>query len=144
MTFGRTRNALVFTFVAGLVLAAAITCTAFAKETIASSDLASLLGTLLAIYAVHLGVILGAIFGNPKTRATRTAGMAGPLAIVLAVLWNLLLLFRLALFAAAVFNPERNDNVEDVISYIQTVGTASSFLIAGTLSFFFARSTTEP
>lgn len=143
MTFGRSRNALVLTFVAGLVLGVSIAGIAFAKATIAAGDLVSLLATLLAIYAVHLGVILGAIFGNPKTKIGQPAGTAGPLAIVLAVLWNLLLLFRLALFAAAVFDPGRTDNVDDLISYIQTIGTASSFLVAGSLSFFFARSATE-
>jgi hypothetical protein len=57
----------------------------------------------------------------------------------LAGIWNLLLFWRCISFGAAAFNPNSEDNIEHLSSYLQSISSASSFLVTGALAFFFAK-----
>ena len=97
-------------------------------------DLETLLVKLLGIYAVHLGVILAGIFAQ-SDRATTPPSTATWTAIVLVVLWNLLLSWRTLRFGIA-----SEDSVSDLVRYLDTIASTSSFLVAGGLTFFFTKS----
>jgi len=139
MRRGNVRNVLGLTFIVGLTLAICAVLIAYGRETISAKDLRVLLVLVLTTYGIHIGVILGGYFGSGKSVPSGNAGFAGGLAIVLAILWNLLVLTRLGLFVLAVFDPTRTDDVSDLSTYIENVAIASSFLVTGALSFFFAR-----
>jgi hypothetical protein len=56
--------------------------------------------------------------------------------MVLAVLWNLLLIARFLAFCFA-----ERDSVGALVQYLDSVATSSSFLVAGVVVFFFGKGT---
>lgn len=140
MTVGRARIALVAIFVSGLTAQVAAVILTYSRGTIAYDDLTSLLLKLLAIYSVHLGVIFGGIFAQQKDSGKKAAPTtAFWLAVALGGIWNVLLLWRSLSFGMAAFNPNSEDNVDRLASYLQNISTASAFLVTGALAFFFAK-----
>jgi hypothetical protein len=91
---------------------------------------------VLSIYSVHLTVILGAIFAQPKGPLEDPPAPLAWTAIGLALLWNLLLLWRSVYFSLAT-----QDSVTDLIKYLDQIGSSSSFLVAGATVFFFGKGT---
>ena len=91
---------------------------------------------LLGIYSVQLGVVLGGIFAQPRAPlAVPPSGLTWT-AFVLVAMWNLLLAWRSISFSAAA-----QDSVSDLIKYLDSIASGSSFLVAGVLAFFFAKGT---
>ena len=81
---------------------------------------------------------MGGIFAQPKPPlASPPQGLAWT-ALVLAALWNVLLIARTVSFSLA-----GEDSATDLVKYIDAVGSGGAFLIAGVLTFFFGKST-EP
>ena len=140
MTIARARVSIVAVFLACLVVQAAAVILAYSKDAIAYGDLASLVTKLLAVYSVHLAVIFGGMFAqHSEDEPVLAPPVAFWLALVLAVMLNLLLAWRSVLFTVAAFDSSRDDSVEHLMSYIETISSASSFLVAGALTFFFAK-----
>ena len=138
MTFATTRNVVVVVFLSGLLVGCLIFFAAYAHGTISAGDLTTLMTLMLASYSVHLGVILGGVFGAPNSKSLSEAGGAGVIATVVSIIWNALVIGRLILFGLAVVDVERTDSVDDVSSYVKTVAASGSFLVVGALTFFFA------
>jgi hypothetical protein len=91
---------------------------------------------VLAIYSVQLGVVLGGIFAQPRTPlANPPRGLAWS-ALLLAALWNMLLLVRSISFGLAA-----EDSAADLMKYVDGVGSGGAFLVAGVLAFFFGKGT---
>lgn len=99
-------------------------------------DLQSLVLKVLAIYSVHLTVVLGGIFAQPSGSLEDPPSSLAWTAIALALLWNVLLIWRSVSFALA-----PRDSVTDLMKYLEGVASASSFLVTGTLAFFFTKGT---
>lgn len=97
-------------------------------------DLQALILKLLAVYSVHLGVIAGGMFAKSGLRDPKPSGVATISAILLAVVWNLLLVVRSLSFAGS-----RQDSAADLIKYLGTVADSGSFLVAAALAYFFAK-----
>jgi hypothetical protein len=102
------------------------------------ADFQALMVKLLGIYSVQLGVVLGGIFAQPKAPLANPPIGLSLTAIVLAVLWNLLLVSRFLAFCFA-----EQDSVGALIQYLDSVAASSSFLVAGVVVFFFGKGT-EP
>jgi hypothetical protein len=92
----------------------------------------SLIVKCLTVYSVHLGVMLGAIFAKPKAGRAHTTRFIAFTGITLTLIWNLVLVWRTISFA--VF---QHDKVADLLKYLDSVSSASNFLVAGALAFFF-------
>jgi hypothetical protein len=136
MSMNQARFGLMGAFVASLIFQLA----AFfvAREKIWPEEFQGLVLKVLALYSVQLGVILGGIFAQPKPPlASPPQGLAWT-ALVLAGLWNVLLIARTVSFGFA-----DEDSATDLMKYIDAVGSGGAFLIAGVLTFFFGKST-EP
>jgi len=99
-------------------------------------DLQSLVLKILAIYSVHLTVILGGIFAQPKGPLEDPPASLAWTAITLALLWNVLLIGRSIFFSMAT-----QDSVPELIKYLEGVSSSSSFLVTGALAFFFTKGT---
>lgn len=97
-------------------------------------DLQSLVVKILAIYSVHLTVILGGIFAQPKGPLEDPPATLAWTAISLALLWNVLLMWRSVSFSLAT-----QDSTADLTKYLDSIASASSFLVTGALAFFFTR-----
>jgi hypothetical protein len=138
LTNGQTRSVITVIFLAGLVGGLLVGFLAYAKATISNDDLTNVTLKLLAAYSVHLAVIFGGIFGAPKKKVADPAGTAGIVAIGVSAVWTAVVLVRLLLFALAVLDAGRVDSVGAVTSYIDSVSSASTFLVAGALAYFFA------
>jgi hypothetical protein len=99
-------------------------------------DLQTLVLKLLAIYSVHVTVILGGMFAQPSGRLEDPPSSLAWTAVSLALLWNMLLIWRSLSFSMA-----PKDSVADLVKYLEGVASASSFLVTGTLAFFFTKGT---
>lgn len=99
-------------------------------------DLLSLVLKLFAVYSVHLTVILGGIFAQPQGPLEDPPPALAWTAITLALFWNLLLLWRSLSFALAT-----QDSVSELVKYLEGVSSSGSFLVTGTLAFFFTKGT---
>jgi hypothetical protein len=101
-------------------------------------ELVPLVLKLLGIYSVQLGVILGGIFAQPKAPLAEPPSGLAWTAFVLVAMWNLLLAWRSISFSVAA-----QDSVTDVIKYLDSIASSSSFLVAGVLAFFFTKGTAD-
>jgi hypothetical protein len=133
---------LIVIFLLGLTIQIALVILSYSESAIAYNDLVSLLTKLLAVYSIHLSVIFGGIFAQKRETRKRSKPIqlskaAFGLALVLALIWNLLLLWRSIMFGMAVYDVNREDSVGQFLSYIETIASASSFLVAGALAYFF-------
>jgi hypothetical protein len=109
------------------------------KDKMWPEEFRSLVIKLLAIYSVQLGVILGGIFAQPKaSRAGASTKVVGWVALVLALLWNGLLILRATSFGLA-----EEDSTEELIKYLDGISAAGSFLVSGAITFFFGKTATS-
>lgn len=99
-------------------------------------DFQTLIVKLLGIYSVQLAVVLGGVFAQPKAPLADPPLGLSLTAMLLAVLWNLLLVLRFLAFCFAA-----QDSVGALIKYLDSVAAASSFLVAGVMAFFFGKGT---
>jgi hypothetical protein len=99
-------------------------------------DLQALILKIVAVYSVHLTVILGGIFAQPKGPLEDPPAPLAWTAIALAVLWNVLLAWRSFAFSMA-----SQDSAPELIKYQDGVGSSTSFLVTGALAFFFTKGT---
>ena len=99
-------------------------------------ELQALVLKILAIYSIHLTIILAGIFAQPKGSLVNPHTSVTWAALMLSLLWNALLIWRSFSFAWA-----RQDSVQDLMKYLDGVASASSFLVTGALAFFFTRGT---
>jgi len=99
-------------------------------------ELQSLVLKLLAVYSVHLTVILGGIFAQPRGPLEDPPSDIAWTAIALALMWNGLLIWRSLSFSVA-----DQDSVVDLTKYLDNIASASSFLVTGALAFFFTKAT---
>ena len=139
MTIARARMILTAIFLAGLIVE--LLLAAISHSAISQKDLRNAVLTLLSIYSVHLAIIFGSLFAKTPTRRPLVPFSISAfwVAVVLATIWNLLLIGRTVAFAAAVFNPHLEDNINSLLTYLKDVSGASTFLVAGSLAFFFAK-----
>ena len=98
-------------------------------------DLEVLVLKILAIYSVHLTIILAGIFAQPKGPLDNPPPSITLTAFILSIFWNALLIWRSLAFAWA-----RQDSVQYLTKYLEGVASASSFLVTGALAYFFAKS----
>ncbi len=134
MTMNQARLSLVVVFLGSLVLQAV----AFLRvgQYMWPEDLQALVLKLLAVYSVHLGVIAGGMFAQSGMRDVKPGTATAVTAILVALVWNLLLVGRSLSFAAS-----KEDSVADLIKYLGAVADYGSFLVVAALAFFFAKNT---
>jgi hypothetical protein len=137
MTINQARLSLVVIFLGSLVIQA----TAFFSigQYMWPEEMQALILKLLAVYSVHLGVIAGGMFAQSGTRNVKSGTATAVAAILLALVWNLLLVGRS--LSLVIW---RQDSVADLIRYLGAVADYGSFLVAAALAFFFSSKTKEP
>lgn len=140
----RARTWLVWTFVIGLSIQCLAVIAAFTARAISTADLIDLLKRLLSIYSIHFAVILGSVFSKSGAipKANKSEGdaiLAFRVAFALSVLWNLMLIWRTLQFGQHAFNTQSSDRTDFLVSYLDAVSSASSFLVVGALAFFFGK-----
>jgi hypothetical protein len=134
----QARVGIVAVFVLGLVIQAVFVILPFLRGYIDSDDVQALLLKLLDVYSVHLAVVFGGIFGQARSGRISVSRAAFWVAFILAVIWNLLLLWRSLSFGLMSIG-----TVKDLKEYLEAVASASSFLVAGSLAYFFSERSDE-
>jgi ascorbate-specific PTS system EIIC-type component UlaA len=134
MSITRARVALVTVFLVGFVSQVLAIAATYLKGEILSKELLALLVKILAVYSVPFAVILGSVFGESKGGVRRASAFAFWLAVILAAIWNLLLAWRTLTFSLAT-----EDSVPELSTYLETISSGGSFLVAGALAYFFAK-----
>jgi hypothetical protein len=134
MTVRRAQLLLLALFLGSLLLHLACFGYSVLAEAIYLDDLQKLATRILAIYSVPLGVIVGGIFGASGRRVGRAPSPTLWAAIALCVLWNVLLLSRTLIFALA-----SQDSIASLLSYVDAVAAAGTFLIGAALAYYFAK-----
>lgn len=133
---GSPRTLLLIIFLVGLVIQLGAAVYKYSQpDELSNNDLTVFITKLLALYSPQLGVIIGGIFAKERVERPRRgrASSVFAVAVTLAVLWNLLLIWRTMAYSFS-----RNDELANLLKYLDTVSAASSFLIAGAMAYFFA------
>lgn len=133
MTMNRARLGLLGIFLTFLI--AQITAFLLVGYKMWPEDLESLILKLLTIYSVPLTVVLGGIFAQLGGHTKKPSPGVVWTALILAGVWNGLLLWRSIAFSLA-----SQDSASGLIKYLDAVSSGGSFLVAGALTFFFTKS----
>lgn len=120
-----------------LVVNAGALAAAFFRGAIYPDDLKTLFEQILAVYSIPVGTILGGIFAEPGGGRESVPKPAFWVALVLALLWNFVLVIRCVVFAFA-----HEDLVSDFVGFLTAVSSASLFLVSGALAYFFTKKST--
>jgi hypothetical protein len=137
MSMNQARFGLMGIFLVSLVLQ--LVAIFLTRNRMWPEELLSLVLKLLGIYSVQLGVVLGGIFSQPRGPLAEPPSGLTWTAFALVTMWNLLLAWRSISFGIAA-----QDSVSDLIKYLDSIASSSSFLVAGVLTFFFAKGTDVP
>lgn len=133
ITIVRARAYLLTVFLTGLLIHSIALIYAYLRPAIYPETLTQLLIKILGIYSIHFAIIFGGIFGQSVTKTQKASKAIFWIAFSLAILWNLLLVWRTVVFSFA-----SEDSSLELSKYLEEVSKASSFLVAGALAFFFA------
>jgi hypothetical protein len=134
MTFEKLRNTILQIFIACLVIQIIFISIPYFRGEMYPKDLVIILGKLLAIYGVHFAIVIGGILGAQKEAKKKVSKGLLWVSILLIILWNILIAWRSIAFAFS-----DNDLVKDFLLYLETISSASSFLIAGVLAYLFTK-----
>lgn len=126
-------RAVLFTLFLGALLVQ-VTALFLMRHAMWPDEFQALLLKLISIYSVPLAVVAGNLLAQPRAGSESVTAALAWSAILLTLVWNLLLVARSVGFAMA-----KHDSVTSLISYLDSVAAASSFLIAGVLAFFFEK-----
>lgn len=138
MTITRARVILAAVFLSGLLIQ--LLLVSASSRAISGKDTETLIIKVLSIYSIQLAVILGSVFAEQAGRSNTSFSVSSFwIALVLAAIWNVLLIGRTVVFARAAFNPTIDDSVNSIMSYLENISGASTFLVAGSLAFFFKK-----
>jgi hypothetical protein len=132
MTMNQSRYGLVAVFGAGLILQ--LGGFFLARRRMWPEDFNGLLVKLLEVYSAQFGLVLGGIFAQTKARMSHASSGLCWTALILASLWNLLLVAGSLAFCFA-----QQDSATDLMKYFDTIGSGSAFLVAGVIAFFFGK-----
>ena len=137
MTTSQARLSLVVIFLGSLIIQAAAFFSV--SQYMWPEEMQALILKLLAVYSVHLGVIAGGMFAQSRMRPVKPETPTAVAAILMAAVWNLLLVGRSISFVIS-----RQDSVADLIRYLGAVADYGSFLVVAALAFFFSKNAKEP
>lgn len=133
MTFTRVRAALIVIFLLTLGAALSLVILDYGSHAIRDADMRILITSLFAIYSVHLAIIAGGLFGANKQSEQVQARLSMSFALTTATIWNLLILVRTIMFVA-----DSHDSWLALKSFYELAASSGSFLVAGSLAYFFA------
>jgi hypothetical protein len=134
MSMNQARFGLLAIFLGSLVLQ--LSAFLLVRNRMWPEELLPLVLKLLGIYSVQFGVVLGGIFAQPKVSLSDPPAALAWTALILATLWNVLLVERSLSFSLA-----QQDSVVGLSNYLDSISSAGSFLVAGVLTFFFGKAT---
>lgn len=134
LTFNNARVILIFNFIFFFVSIILLLIFPFLKSEITSETLIDLLKKIISIYSVHFGVIVGGVFGKDFSSEVLTSKTPFWLAFVLTLIWNILMTWPMIIFSFTTMYTDQN-----ISDYIDSIPTLSSFLVSGSLAYFFAK-----
>ena len=107
---------------------------------IGPEQLKDLVVQLLTIYSVPLSIIIAGVFA--KRHRTVRLNAIFYASVVLAMLWNFLFVWRTVELTLAAID-QGEDRAKYFSEYLDSVSKASTFLISGILSYYFAKTPEE-
>lgn len=132
MNLARARNILVATFLAGFAVQTLAVGVMWMRGAMYGDQLTRVLTSLLTVYSVPLGVIVGGVFAQETRRPNQRHAV---LAVALAGIWNLLLVARTLSVGPG---GGGTDPIVELTDYWSSVSSGGAFLIGGVLAYFFA------
>lgn len=133
MKLTKARLTLFIIFISGFILSLIPIMAIFFENKIYNEDATQAILKMLSIYSIYLTVIIGGILARQKAKDEVIPKTPFCVAFTVSILWNVLILWK---SAAIYFIPE--ETIEDAIEYFELVPPACSFLVTGTLGYFFA------
>jgi|SRR5271155_5027544 hypothetical protein len=132
MTITRARTTLAMTFLAGLVIQAAIFFELVREHALSPVEAWPIIKTLALTYSVPLTVIIGGVFAPSEPSRDRPRPFTFWFAFGVSALWNLLLVVPAILYFYS-------ENAIPADVQVALKNSASyNFLVAGALTYFFA------
>ena len=117
-----------------LALAAEIVAVVVVRNRMWPEEFQSLIKRLLSVYSASLGVVITGMFitrNSPSLRASKDIGL---IALALAIAWNVLIGWRPVSLIFA-----KEDNIKDVLDYLDAVNAGGAFLVTAALTHFFGK-----
>ena len=137
MTKRRARVLLSLSLVCGLAICCSLIALALQSGIIGTRNLGDAFGTLVAVYSPNLALLLGALQAGRQENG-RASQNSFVLALTLVILWNLLMVLRIAWFASTGFT-SREDQLASVLEFWKVAGGVSSVLVAGPIGFYITK-----
>ena len=132
MKFRTAQNWILLIFMASLLLELSLIGLTFGRGAIYPEDLRDITLRFLAIYSVPLSVVISGIFGKSAAPGRNAPIRAFWTAVLLATVWNALILGRTLFFASSA-----DDRVASLVEYVTAIAGASSFLTVASLTYLF-------
>jgi hypothetical protein len=134
LTVLRSRLCLLATFVIGFVVSLALLSLVYVQDEIGAGGWSRLATKLAAIYAPHLGVIIGGIAAARKRfTAIEPHTTWFYVSLLLFLLWNGLVVWRCSTFLV------KGETVSEMVEYLGDTQDKFSFIVAGVMTYYFAK-----
>lgn len=133
MTYQKSKFIILWIFVGSLICCIVLLFLAKFREILFDDSFISLIEKTLAIYSVHLSVILATGFIDNEKNSNIVHNPLFVTSVVLSLVWNIIIIVRIALF---VFG---KDDVPLVLNFLDNVPGNSSFIVTGVIAYFFSK-----
>jgi len=133
----KARVLLSLTLLCGFAICCSFVGLSLYSGIIDTRNLGDTFGTLVAVYSPNLALLLGALQAG-KGDNGRASKNGFVLALVSIVVWNLLMVLRVAWFASTGFT-SREDPLVSVLEFWKVIGGTASVLVVGPIGFYITK-----
>lgn len=137
MKFKTARTTIASTYLGFFLALASCSVVPLIRGEIYVDDLSALLYSLVLAFSIPLAIIAAGIYAGHTVHRTQVPRFPFWSVLVLSLLWNGLLSWRIVVFCFG----SADDSVSDLVDYVNNTASKSSFLISAGLSFLFAKGT---
>jgi hypothetical protein len=137
MTKKKARILLAMTLLCGFATSCLLVGVSLYGGIIDTKNLGETFAALVATYSASVALLFGALQAG-KHENGRASKNSFVLAWVSIILWNLLIVSRVAWFASTAFS-SREDSLARVLEFWTVAGGAASFLVVGPIGFFITK-----
>jgi hypothetical protein len=152
MKFGTflKENPILLIFSICFIVLLVISCVLRVQQLISNQDCLDLLSKLFSLYSVHIGMILGGIYGRDQRKKNDVQNLGEPdssaysVAIFVSFVWNVLVVLPFIPITLSIIGIDAKLDYLDLSSYLDLMQKYAPFLVTGALAYMYTNQTTKP